>query len=218
MQKKKVFYCSSIKRDATETEILWKTPSRSKMVLKGGGGGCVHRRRTTMRFRVFNQWESIGTFWSLCAFRHHLLLFTLSHGMSIANAADVQSLNVSPLRSSDIQSPLGTCRRGNAIERRRIGSPAQRPLSKHPSLGIERGRSKQSFPKDKTNAKPPTEEDRSPRLKLHGRNNNRTRGSDSHRASLLSAAAAQLPSRKSKKNDPHWQKSLYIYIYIKTNR
>lgn len=27
----------------------------------------------------------------------------------MANAADVQSLNVNPVRSSEIQSPLGTC-------------------------------------------------------------------------------------------------------------
>lgn len=34
---------------------------------------------------------------------------TLFQGMSMANAAEVQSLKVRPLRSSDIQSPFGTC-------------------------------------------------------------------------------------------------------------
>lgn len=33
---------------------------------------------------------------------------TLFQGMSIAKAAEVQSLNVNPVRSSEIQSPFGT--------------------------------------------------------------------------------------------------------------
>ncbi len=39
---------------------------------------------------------------------HSTAYCTLFQGMSMAKAAEVQSLNVNPLRSSEIQSPFGT--------------------------------------------------------------------------------------------------------------